>query len=250
MSWLLLATAAAMQVAAPNAPIGSRIPSPLSDEQPSDASRRDGFLVAQKLGGCAVKADPHASMAYVLAAPESDASKAPLKKLSGKLPDCLVAASAGLNLQGRVNMSVMPSLLRGTLSEALYRLQFPTAAAPAPGTPVNVTPIVPLAGSHPKNRNLAITYEFAECLTLSAPGAVRSIILSKIGSAEERSAYAALGPAMPRCVTLGTTLKTDRLSFRFMLSEALYRWSVAARHAQEPRAMVAGAANQTSRQGQ
>jgi hypothetical protein len=210
-------------------PLGTRIPSPnpLISEAPIAAGERESYEVAQKLGACLVKADPVTSTTFVIASPGSAAGKFAVEKLQRHMSGCLVSSSAGMNLHGTVTMQIYPRLLRGTIAEGLYRLQFRGRAQPA-RTHLSVAPIYSEAPADDADRSQAILYEFAQCVTAASPGAAQLLSLSAIGSSNEREAYAVLVPAMSPCLYKGTTLKADRLSFRFILAEALYRWSLAA----------------------
>lgn len=209
-------------------PLGTRIPgpNPLVGGQDVNASQRESLEVTQGVGACLVKADPTSSMAYAMAAPKSRASEQAFDKLKPRMPGCLSSAVTGKSLYGEVKLTINPALLRGAIAEALYRLQFALQSEPA--SRVSVSPILASASLEGRDRDEAIVYEFAQCLADANPKAARSLSLSKIGSREEQAAYAALIPAMSPCLYKGTTLKTDRLTFRFNLAEALYRWSVAA----------------------
>ena len=123
-------------------------------------------------------------------------------------------------------MEIRPALARGVIAEALYRLQF--ARRPQPTPAVEVAPVLSASKADPDDLHAAIVYEFAQCITDSKPAAVRALALSKIGSADEKAAFAAIVPAMAPCLYKGQTVEIDRLTLRFRLAEALYRWSVSA----------------------
>lgn len=188
-------------------------------------SDRDSYAVAQKLGACLVKADPTTSMAFVMATPGSDASKAAREKLKAHMVDCL-GASVDPFAVGEIKMTIRPTMARGVIAEALYRLQF--ADRQQPDRHVSVAPVLAAATADAADRDDAIVYEFAQCVTDANPSAVRSLILSKLGSRDEQAAIGALSPTLSPCLYKGQTLKTDRLTFRSRLAEALYRWSVSA----------------------
>lgn len=209
-------------------PIGTRIPSPIAENQVADASKRGAFIIVQKMGACLVKRDIRSSAALLMTVPGSSIGHAALDKLRPRFSRCLESAAAGTNLYGTLKLQMKDSLLRGAIGEALYRLQFSGRPLSNGAATVSVRPILPPTEAFPEDRDLAITYAFAECLTQAQPATVRRLVLSKIGSGEEQAALAQLKGSMAPCVVMGTTLKTDRNSFRLMLAESLYRWSIAA----------------------
>lgn len=212
--------------------LGTRIPHPVDEDDVSTASDREGYMVAQRMGACLVKSRPEDSMRLVTAAARSDAANAAFAKLRPRMSSCLGVAAAGTPLMGTLKLQFSDTILRGVVAEALYRrhsVNFANLAGVRASVPV--APIFVASQSDAEARDLAVTYAFAQCLTASNPGLVRSIALSKIGSKEEKTAFAALNRHMPACLLSGTTLKTKRAPFRFMLAEALYRWSAAATHA-------------------
>lgn len=223
-------------VPAQEAATGSRLPVRAEDlpfvrsvpdlfNAPISQSDRDSYTVAQKFGACLVKADPTSSMEFVMASPGSQASDAAKQKLSPHMSDCF-GASIDPFLVGEIRMTIQPTMVRGVIAEALYKLQF--ADRRQPGGHVSVPPIIPTAAVDASNRQEALVYDFAQCVTENDPSAVRSLVLSKISSHEEQVAIAALTPYLSPCLNKGETLKADRIVLRSRLAEALYRWSVAA----------------------
>lgn len=192
-------------------------------DQPLTQSEREAYVTAEKLGACLVKADAAASMALVMAAPNSSESEAAQRRLKPHLVDCLFS-SIDSNVVG-IKMSLMPTTERGVIAEALYRLQF--AGSPPPPAQSSAPPMAS-ASAGAENEAEAIISGFAQCVTQANPAAVRSIIMSQVGSREEHAGVAALTPSLPSCLYKGQTLKVDRLVLRSRLAEALYPWSVAA----------------------
>lgn len=239
-TWVLQGPAkAAPSIQAQETTTGSRVPVGVEDlpftrslpdhlfDAPLSQSDRDSYAVAQKFGGCLVKADPTDSMDFVMASPGSKTSEAAKQKLMPRMSDCL-SASVDQFLSGQVSMTIQPTMVRGVIAEALYKLQF--AGRPQPTSHVSAAPIIPAATVDPSNREEAIVYDFAQCVTESDPSAARSLVLSKIDSHEEQAAIAAITPSLSPCLYRGDTLKADRLTLRTRLAEALYRWSVSATH--------------------
>ena len=214
---------------------GSRLPTPSEDlpftrSVPDQLiavseSDRETFAVAEKFGACLVKADPTTSMAFVMAIPGSDASKVAREKLKGHMADCLGASIDPFAI-GEIKMTIRPTMARGVIAEALYRLQF--GGREPSDRQLSVAPILSAATADAADRDEAVVYEFAQCVTDAKPSAVRSLILSKFGSQDEQAAIASLSPTLSPCLYKGQTLKADRMTFRSRLAEALYRWSVTA----------------------
>lgn len=235
--WVLQGPARPQTSTAQDTTTGSRLPVNSEDlaftrsvpdelfDAPLTQSDRDSFAVAEKFGACLVRADPATSMDFVMAEPGSAGSDAAKTKLQAHMPDCL-GASMDQFLVGEIRMTIKPPLVRGVIAEALYKLQF--AERPQPSGHVSAAPIIPAAAVDQSDQQEAIVYDFAQCVTEKEPSAVRSLILSKVGSHEEQAAVAELTPSLSPCLYRGQTLHADRLTFRARLAEALYRWSVAA----------------------
>ena len=216
---------------------GSRLPVPGEDlpftasaphsflTAPVNESDRDSYTVAEKFGACLVKTDPATSMQFVMATPGSDASDAARQNLMPHMPDCL-GASIDPFAVGEIRMTIQPPMARGVIAEALYKLQF--ANPPQATNPVQVAPILPASATDSSNLNEAIVYDFAQCVTDANPSAVRSLVLSKIGSHDEQAAISELVPSLSPCLYKGQMLRVDRPTFRARFAEALYRWSVTA----------------------
>lgn len=217
-------TGSRLPISAEDLPFTASLPDHLFSA-PITQADRDSYAVAQKFGACLVKADPSGSMAFVMAIPGTQASYAAREKLAPRMPECL-SNSIDQFLSGRVRMQIQPTMARGVIAEALYKLQFAGKAQPTGH--VSAPPILPPSLAGPSDREEAIIYDFAQCVTEKDPASVRSLVLSKIGSREEQSAIAALTPSLPPCLSRGETLKADRLTFRTRLTEALYRWSISA----------------------
>jgi TonB family protein len=236
--WQLRRVGQAQQTAAPReATTGSRLPVaredlPFTRSVPEDMfaapvteSDRESYAVAEKFGACLVKADPGTSMGFVMATPGSDTSAAARDKLKTLMSDCL-GKSIDPYGAGEVYMSIKPTMVRGVIAEALYKLQL--ANRPQPAGQVSVAPILPASAANSSNLDDAILYDFAQCVTAAKATAVRSLVLSKIGSHDEQAAISELIPALSPCLYKGQTIKVDRPTLRSRLAEALYRWSVSA----------------------
>ena len=225
-----LTDAVPSQALAAEAVTGSRLPIPAEDlpfagtvprfiSAPVSGSELQSYEAAQKFGACLVKANPAMSMAFAMTTPGSNASELALKKLKSRMVECLDPWAT--------QMTINPALVRGVVAEALYRLQF--AAQPqSTSANLSVAPIFAASDGDLKNRGDAVIYDFVQCVTAADPSAVRSVALSKLNSSDEQVAMAHLVPAMSPCLYRGQTLQADRLTLRFRLAEALYRWSVAA----------------------
>lgn len=213
-----LITGSRLPVPAADAPLATAVPDELLSDATVSEPERESYEAAEKFGACLVSAEPHASMDFAVSTPGSDLSEAALKKLKTQMPFCLGPWTS--------QMEIQPALARGVIAEALYRLQF--ARRPQPTGPVSVAPVLSASQRDPRDLHAGIVYDFAQCITDANPSAVRALALSKIGSQDEKAAFAAIVPAMAPCLYKGQTVQIDRLSLRFRLDEALYRWSVAA----------------------
>ena len=217
-------TGSRLPVAAGDLPFTNSLPGRIFSAPISD-SDRESYSVAEKFGACLVKADPSSSMAFVMAAPGSGASQVARQKLKPFMERCFTT-SVDQFIVGEISMTIQPTMARGVIAEALYRLQF--ADRPQPTKHISIPPFLTASTVPASERDEAIVYEFAQCVTDANPASVRALILSKIGSHEEQSAISALMPSLSPCLYKGQTLKTDRLAFRARLAGSLYRWSVSA----------------------
>jgi hypothetical protein len=204
------------------------------EEQADEASRVVIFDVLERTGKCLVNVDPKASMALLTTVPGTQASDRAFDKLHRHLPDCLGIGVERTKFYGTIEVQMKGTALKGAVAQALYRLQFASRPPSSLPIPASVAPIMPPASDEiyrqldEKYRQLIASYAFAQCLVYAQPEAVRRLVLSKIASSEESEALSQLRQFMRPCVYKGTTVKADRNSFRLMLAQSLYRWSITA----------------------
>ena len=224
----ILASLAAVQDS-PVVPVtDSRLPRPAYEEEQADeTSRVVIFDVLERTGKCLVNVDPKASMALLTTMPGTQASDRAFDKLHRHLPDCLGIGVERTKFYGTIEVQMKGTALKGAVAQALYRLQFASRPPSSLPIPASVAPIMPRAGEE-KHPQLIASYAFAQCLVHAQPEAVRRLVLSKIASSEESEALSQLRQFMRPCVYKGTTVKADRNSFRLMLAQSLYRWSITA----------------------
>ena len=197
------------------------------EEQADEASRVVIFDVLERTGRCLVNVDAKASMALLTTMPGTLASNRAFDKLQRHLPDCLGIGVERTKFYGTIEVQMKGTALMGAVAQALYRLQFASRPPSSLPIPASVAPIMPPA-SNEKYGQLIASYAFAQCLVYAQPDAVRRLVLSKIASSEENEALSQLRRFMDPCVYKGTTVKADRNSFRLMLAQSLYRWSITA----------------------
>lgn len=120
-------------------------------------------------------------------------------------------------------------VLRGSLAEALYKRQPAGRALHSTGTTQSdldafrADELLRGKARLPDDRSYTA---IANCMVVQAPGATRSVLLSKHGSAEERQAVKILLAAAPACSTSKAFPATAGTSFvRAYLAESALRWT-------------------------
>ncbi|WP_114950839.1 hypothetical protein [Sphingosinicella terrae] len=202
---------------APAPPPASQPPSnPLEGEievlRPMEASDVD------RAAACLITREADRVQALFATAPFSAAERQQAASL-------LRAAQRCLRL--RDPMLTSASRLRGALAEALFEGQFAATAPPA--TPVAAAPLAPAADARLEAAALAPAMNVAGCAVAARPEAVRSFLESQAGSDGEAQAFSSLGPVLGPCVGPGGAIDADMPTFRALLAESLYRWSVVQR---------------------
>lgn len=207
---------------------GPPVPSRAFEEQPADeASRVVTFDVLERMGKCLVNAEPKASMTLLTATPGTLVSDQAFDKLQGHLTDCLYIGTERTAFTREIEVQIRGTALFGAVAQALYRLQFASRPPSSLPIPLSVAPIMPSTSEQGYGQLIA-GYAFAQCLVQAQPDLVRRLVLSQIASSQENEAVSQLRPFMDRCAYKGTTVKSDRNSFRLMLVQSLYRWSITA----------------------
>lgn len=133
---------------------------------------------------------------------------------------------------GNNNVSGSVTLMRGLVAEDLYERQF-SAAQAAATPPVAVAPLLrPNEARAPSEVTpLAPSYALAACLTAAHPDLVRAYLAAPASGDAETTAFRALTPGLAACIPAGAPRRigVDGPTFRGILAEDLYRWSLAQR---------------------
>lgn len=117
-----------------------------------------------------------------------------------------------------VTLAFQPQLLRG----AIFRAKFERAMARQP------LPEFPEYNSaarwhFPPQDKFAVLQAIGECTVRANPEATRAAIESRVDSAEENRAYAALTPALSRCIPGSGEFTFSRALLESVFAEALYQ---------------------------
>ena len=172
--------------------------------------------VLQVLGRCLVWRDRARSRdfaAFIPGTPRSDEAVRPLRETT-----CM--ADSELR-SPRV-------LLWGAVNAALYEQDFarrPIVALTGVQIEADQPPGAEFTG--PDWQRFFATHRYANCVTRLNPAAVRGFVLSAVGSAEEDTAVAALGPDLGACLASGE-VRFTRDILRAYLSGALYQLTLRA----------------------
>lgn len=151
---------------------------------------------------------------------------APESKAAGRLmamflnTDCMAVPDPG---RYAAQIGLTPQLLRGALYRERYVARF------------GGRPIGTLAGYNagaawyaaPSGR-FAPLQSFGECVVRMNPQGARAVVLSDVGSTEERAAYRMLRPAMARCIRPGDKIRFSKSVLEGLFAEALYHLSIGA----------------------
>jgi hypothetical protein len=129
-------------------------------------------------------------------------------------------------------LSVSATALRAAAAEDIYERQF-TAAQAARTPPLAVAHLLrPGEARTPAEVELlAPSYALAECLSAAHSDLVRAYLAADAAGDAETAAFRALNPGLIACVPAGAPRRigVDGPTFRGILAETLYRWSVVQR---------------------
>jgi hypothetical protein len=130
------------------------------------------------------------------------------------------------------SLSTNATQLRGLAAEDLYERQFTAAQAPH-NPPIPVAPLLrPSAARAPSEVTpLAPSYALGDCLTAAHPDQVRTYLAAPATGDAEQTAFRALTGGLAACIPAGAPRRigVDGPTFRGILAEDLYRWSVVQR---------------------
>lgn len=129
-------------------------------------------------------------------------------------------------------LSTSATQLRGIAAEATYERHFTNAQAPhAP--PIPVAPLLKPAEARSPTEAAALapSYALAECLVAAHPDQVRTYLAAPTSGDAEQTAFRALTGGLAACIPAGAPRRigVDGPTFRGILAEDLYRWSVVQR---------------------
>ena len=195
---------------------GTPSPSKVTDnlKQGVRPGAKDTRRVVQEFARCVVKAGAPLVSKF-LDAPDVKWSSG----LRGRAADCL-GDSAGddSRLQGA------PDTFRFALAEAWLIHKFHDTGMS------DLSAIAPLAHPGEIGPNAAHALgTMSECIIRKSPAESWALLRTDAASAEEKTRFAALGPAMQACVTRGTTVKMQAFFMRGAIAQTYYRLSQAPR---------------------
>jgi len=171
---------------------------------------------------CLAKARRRQVEAFLGTVPFSATAATTAKAIS--TDECLMEGELSFNSEA----------LRGPLYQALYRIDFGTAAPD-----ISTAPVIDYAtasnAADPTQMALVNLRRFGDCISRNDPAAARRLTLSVVGSPDEGVAFQRLGPAMGRCVVHGDRISLKRPMLKGAIAETLYRLSVGSREANRAR---------------
>ena len=132
---------------------------------------------------------------------------------------------ARLDQCSQMYMAATGVVLRGALAQVLYEDRFgpnPPALAGAAAPPPFDWPAKGQTAAQ-----LATIYDFAGCVVAADPAGARNLVLAIPGSDDESTALNALRPRFAPCLVKDVTFNTNRETLRAVITESLYRWSLA-----------------------
>jgi hypothetical protein len=222
VSLSLAAAPPAPPAPATHVPLGSRLPVPDWD-QPDTADQSKAHEVLKTFSDCIVKTKPAQAQALLMTLPDSPQQARLVSEIVGKFSSCL-------KYEGRMELST--TLFRGAIAESLWRATAATRTSPPRAEP---NPIgyerfeATLRGANPRATRdpdwpgLALGRWMAFCAARADPAGVDRLLSTGLGTAEELAALNALRPALATCLTRDQTIRTNRITTRALLAEALYQ---------------------------
>ena len=124
------------------------------------------------------------------------------------------------------SLRFQPELFRMALFPALYARDFGKAPAAdiAAVAPLNI----PAEFDGTPAEQTVLVRNFGDCVVRRDPSASRTLVLSRLYSAEETAAINALKPTLSQCVAEGQELRFSRSIVHGAVGEALYKLTTAA----------------------
>lgn len=168
---------------------------------------------------CVIGHNATAGDALFATSPYSAAERQQATRLLGDMRRCA----------HRPQMVSSAPMIRGGFAEAAVEVGFPTPQA-LRNPPLASAPLTrPTEGDAAFLAQIAPMYQLADCATPRQPDLARAVLATDPGTPAESAAITALNPTFIACVPAGSQLRIDRRIMRFLLAEALYRWSVVQR---------------------
>ncbi|MBV9884757.1 MAG: hypothetical protein JO276_17240 [Sphingomonadaceae bacterium] len=168
---------------------------------------------------CVLAHNPAAADPLFATPPYSAAERVQALRLLGEMRRCA----------RRPQLVSTNTSIRGGFAEAAVKQVFATPQAPRT-PPLGAAPLArPTEGDQAFFAQLAPMYQLADCATPRRPDLVRAVLATDPATPAEAAAVGALNPVFMACVPAGTRIGIDPRFMRYMLAEALYRWSAVQR---------------------
>lgn len=120
-------------------------------------------------------------------------------------------------------MTMNERLMRGAVYENLYVQEFKAAKAPGIASALPVGSSATAAGSEAENANEVALRTYAACVVLAAPESTRALVLTRVGTQAERTAFTAVMPLLSSCLDEKAKLAFSPSVLRGLIAEVLYK---------------------------
>jgi hypothetical protein len=180
--------------------------------------------IMSKYAACVIKNRRRGVEAYLASPPDSSEND----RLFGEIQDDNCLASGEL--------TIVDGDFRGAAYGELYRMDYGRGGDADLSAKAKIDYTRGRDVQAPVARAHVALRQFADCVVRAAPGQSRKLILSRIGTNEERAAFASLGPHLGPCVFAGDKVSFSKGPLRAVLGEVLYLLSRAPAAAPEPAA--------------
>ena len=203
------------------ASVAAQIPSSSSNLKGREKSEAEGYAIVRKVAGCTISDSRSRPIALLASAPGSRAEQGITVAGMSRYERCIPAESG-------VTFSI--SIWRGAVAETLYAADFPAGVisrADLDMTPWVLEPLSTIAVAQ-----LGVIHNFARCIVVAAPGAVRDMMGTEPFSNREMKVIGTMNAAMSGCLGANQKFTTNRTMLRSLLAEALYKYSIAQRDGQ------------------
>lgn len=192
---------------------GSRL-APVPPRTPSNYSTEDGIrLLVSEFAECVISHDRKHVDSYLATPPDSAQS------------DRLWPTIAKSTCLSIGNLTLTDAGFRGAAYGRLYRSDF---GKKGPTVFSAVAPIDYGQGLDPGvalNRTNIAARMFTDCVVRANPADSKALVLSRIASSDEASAFDRLQPASRNCLNQGISVTFSKAALRALVGEVLYRLS-------------------------